>query len=75
MGFWPFYLCRKSLFDQLSAIGVDDVSIDKAAVFEFTGEQPLDNGQGFSSAQPHDADAALADGGGYGSDSILIHSK
>jgi hypothetical protein len=38
------------------------------------GEQPLGNRQGVLPAQPDDADAALADGGGYGSDSILIHS-
>lgn len=47
--------------------------IDEASVLKLSVEQPLDNGQGFLPAQPHDADTALADGSGYGSDSILIH--
>jgi hypothetical protein len=69
-----FHISCQHLIDNLSAIGVNDVSIDEAAVRKLFGEQPLGNSQGVLPAQPHDTDAALADGGGYRNDGILIHS-
>ena len=67
------HIGHQHLIDDLSSIGVGDMAIDKASVLKLPVEQPLDNGQGFLPAQPHDADAALAEGCGYSGYSILIH--
>jgi len=73
IGAGRFHVRHQHLINHLSAFGVSDAAVDEAAALKLPGEQPPGDGQGVLAAQPDDADAALADGGGYGSDSILIH--